>query len=374
MLEGFSISKQLIIAALLPVIPTLIWASVLVGRSKKHRLLLFSVFLGGTLTVVPVLGVQLLYQKLIALYPAWDFVYSLKSTLSATSNVGSFSSDFNLWIIVFYIYVGLSEEIAKFLILRYFDGTRPDLISTVNDSVYFAMLSGLGFAFAENIFYYYRIMVGGGNIAVLVSTVIFRSIVTMCAHAMFSGILGYYYGISKFGRDFIKMKEWQGASATYLSFWRKLFRENLVTTFKYVQIFWGLVLAMGLHAVFNLSLQVGRTLQVIILVGLMFGFLTYLMRSRAGKLKFILADKHPSTMRKEDEEVVMELIGHWFREGRYQEVVDICKRLLRRDPDNDVAKLFLAQAIDKKKQRQLWQAVKGLFKNDEGIREKTVLD
>lgn len=371
---GLSLSKELIIAALLPVIPTLIWASILVGRSKKHRSLLFTVFLGGTFTVVPVLGVQAIYFKLIDLYPNLDFVASIKDTLLATSDIGSFSADFNLWIILLYVYVGLSEEIAKFLIVRYFDGTRPDLITTVNDSVYFAMLSGLGFAFAENIFYYYRLLGAGSDFAVLFSTFTFRSIVTMCAHALFSGIFGYFYGVSKFGKDFIKMKEWQGATVKYLSFWRKIFRENLITTFKYVQLFWGLSLAMGLHAIFNLSLQVGRTVQVLILVVLMFAFLTYLMKSRAGKLKFILADKHVSTMRPEDEAVVMELIGHWYREGRYQEVVDICKRLLRRAPDNDVAKLFLAQAIDKKKQRQFWQALTGLFKSDEGIREKTVLD
>jgi len=64
----------------------------------------------------------------------------------------------------------------------------------------------------------------------------------------------------------------------------------------------------------------------------------------------------------------------WFKEERYQDVINICKRLLRRDPDNDVAKLFLAKSIDKKKGRQFFRAFAGLFKEDEGITEKTILD
>jgi len=355
---------HILLAVVMASIPALVWATILLARTKKHKRLLVTVFLGGTLTVFPVLGAQWLYHFIINAYPNVDFVQSIEAALSTVPFA---------WTLLFFVYVGITEEIAKFLIVRYADYTRPDLIQTINDSVAFAILGGLGFAFSENIVYFYRVMMSQ-TLGTTIITFVFRSVFTVCAHAMFSGIFGYFYGTSKFSHEFIKMKEWQGKSMNYLKYFRKLFGEDVITTFRYYHILIGLVMAMGLHATFNIYLELGKVLPVVILVGLMVMFLTYLMRSRAGRLEFILADEHHSTMKKEDEDVIMELIGMWFKEERYQDVINICKRLLRRDPDNDVAKLFLAKSIDKKKGRQFFRAFAGLFKEDEGITEKTILD
>ncbi len=359
-----TINWQLILAIGMAALPAVIWSSVLMARSTKHRRLLFTVFLGGTLTVFPVLGLQKGYHWLIAKFPTADFVASLQHFVENVPYA---------WTVVFFIYVGIVEEIAKFLIVRYADYSRPDLIQSVNDSVYFAMLSGLGFAFSENIFYFYAI-VKSQTLSVALTAFIFRAVVTVCAHAMFSGIFGYYYGMSKFSYEFIKMKEWQGQSPAYLQNLRKIFAEDLVTTNRYLMLLMGLLCAMGFHAVFNIYLQFGKAVPVVILIAAMFIMLTYLLRSRAGKLAFVLADYHPSTMKAEDEKVIMELVGMWYNDKRYQEVINICKRLLRRDPDNNVAKLFLAKAIDQKKRRHLWRALGNLFDDkDEGVEEKTLI-
>ena len=37
----------------------------------------------------------------------------------------------------------------------------------------------------------------------------------------------------------------------------------------------------------------------------------------------------------------------WYNQGRYEEVNQICERLLKRDPDNNVVKLFRAKTQEK---------------------------
>jgi hypothetical protein len=51
-------------------------------------------------------------------------------------------------------------------------------------------------------------------------------------------------------------------------------------------------------------------------------------------------------MAKTDEEVVIELLGMWFNKGKYVDVIHVCERLLKRDPENKIVKLFKAKALD----------------------------
>jgi RsiW-degrading membrane proteinase PrsW (M82 family) len=334
-------------------IPVLIWSAIFFYKKDENRKLYFKIFLGGTLTVFPILGLQIGYDKLkkawelgyidifdtriditklIEIIPNIDFVGYLKN---GTVNI-ELTTKVSLWFLIVYAFVGITEEIVKFYIVRYSDKTRPELITTINRSLKFGILSALGFAFAENIFYFYRIWTSLGFEQLLVPF-IFRSTFTCCAHMMFSGIFAYYYGISKFSQDYIDLKKWRGQKVGL----------NDYTTFKNGKIALGLFLAMGLHALFNILLHAGQVLPVMLLVVGMFIFLMYLLNTKTGNLVYILADRHRSTMAKKDEEVVLELIGMWYNEGRYQEVEEICERLLKRDPDNNVVKLFKAKTQDK---------------------------
>jgi hypothetical protein len=51
-------------------------------------------------------------------------------------------------------------------------------------------------------------------------------------------------------------------------------------------------------------------------------------------------------MAKSDEDVVIELLGMWFNKGKYVDVIHICERLLKRDPNNKIVNLFKAKALD----------------------------
>ena len=71
---------------------------------------------------------------------------------------------------------------------------------------------------------------------------------------------------------------------------------------------------------------------------------------------------------KKDEEVVIELLAIWFNEKRYVDVMHVCERLLERDPDNNVVKLFKAKAMDKMGGDNIYKKILGnLFKSKEQL-------
>lgn len=343
-----AIDLPLLICIGLAALPAIVWSYVFLSDPRTNfRSLYIKVFLGGTLTVLPILGMQKLYFMMVGKFPNLDFVYPLKDW------AGEY-----WWIIILYSFVGITEEFIKFYIVRFSDKTHPELITNINQSLKFGILSGLGFAFSENILYFSNLLptylsqwADGGAIA-FITLVLFRSTFTVCAHLCFSGIFSYYYGMSKFSQDFVDFKKWQGEKIAPNEFQR----------IKNKYIFTGLFLAMGIHAMFNSILELGSKnpplqignlsiniyiVLVVLIVAGMFLFLQHLLSRKTGNLTFILADRHHSTMAPKDEEVVLELIGMWYKEGRYEEVEGICQRLLKRDPDNNVVKLFRAKTQEK---------------------------
>ena len=54
----------------------------------------------------------------------------------------------------------------------------------------------------------------------------------------------------------------------------------------------------------------------------------------------------------------------WTREGRHKDVIDICQRLLLRDPDNKVVQLFQAKAMDSEKLAGLEKSFTSLFQSE----------
>ena len=313
---------ELILSILLASVPAIIWSLIFLKRKDPHSKLYFLVFLGGTLTVLPLLGLQLGYRELIGANPNLDFVGVLKGL--------------SYWVLILYAFVGISEEFIKFYIVRYIDKTHPERITTTSSAIKFGILSALGFAFSENILYFYRIWSNYGADQLL-APFLFRSTFTVCAHLMFSGIFAYFYGISKFTGDFLDFKKWQGKEVKTSDYIRH--RKLMVAA--------GLIAAMILHGAFNIMLEFGLVIPVIIQVALMFVFLTALLKRKSVNLVFILADKHKSVMRKEDIDVVLEYMGTSFNKGNYKLVTEIADRLLKRDPDNNVAKLFKARSLDK---------------------------
>jgi RsiW-degrading membrane proteinase PrsW (M82 family) len=335
---------QLLIVVGLAAIPAIVWSIALFQGRNTARLPLLLAFFLGTLTVLPLMGLENVWIW----KPEWD-IYRIIEDRATDAYVLAFAT---------LIVVGILEEFSKSLVVRFINKTKIG-IQTINDAVRYSILAGLGFAFTENIFYFFYIWQSSGFVGLLFP-MIFRSIFTVCAHMVFSGIFGYYYGLSKFAMPIMEAKLWMRERSRFVQVFSKLLGVNEASSFRQVTLMKGLIISMAIHAAFNLFLEFEYFVPTVLLVGAGFVYLLYLLAHKAGNIVFSGRNR-ASTMQKRDEDVVLELLGMWTREGRYKDVVDICQRLLMRDPDNKVVQLFQARAMDKAKLAKLENSVGSLF-------------
>lgn len=319
-------------AATLSLIPAIVWMFFLFKKSGSRSLQLM-IFLGSIFSVVPVFALQ----YFLAIFPEFDVVTFFQSRIE----------DQNLNFLILFISVGIVEEIVKQLLIRVLD-KRYLLIHTINDSIRFSLIGALGFAFAENIFYFYSIYTQLG-IQQLLVPYLFRSVFTTSAHLVFSGFFGYYYGIGKFSINIINQSCWIGKKYRFTSFIGRILGFSRMQAYKELTILKGLIIAILLHAIFNLLLQFNQILPVIIYITFSFAFMMKVLSRKSGELILVtdISSQRSSTMASKDEEVVVELMGMWFNQKKFVDVLHICQRLLERDPDNKVVQLFKAKALEK---------------------------
>ncbi|MFA7277869.1 MAG: PrsW family glutamic-type intramembrane protease [Candidatus Gracilibacteria bacterium] len=291
------------------------------------------VFIGGIATVIPLL----IIQKLFATFPELNVVQIIPGNIP---NVAIAQ-------LIIIIFLGMLEEIFKQTFLRTVDN-KWLLVETVNDSIKLAMIAALGFSFAENIYPYFFTLLQYGSYKELMGAYFVRSLFTSAMHMSVAGIFGYYYGISKFAIDFREQSKWSGEKMYLTRCISWIFGTPQSESFREQKILRGLFIAMGIHGAFNFLVQFQLVMPALLLVIGSFGYLMFLMNRKAGSLLMINSDiySHESAMPKKDEDVITELVSMWLKEKKYQDVINICERLLERDPNNNVIKLFKVQAVD----------------------------
>lgn len=122
------------------------------------------------------------------------------------------------------------EELGKGLALVIFYFWKRDEFDNVLDGIIYAAMVGLGFAMTENILYYGRAIAEGG---LGESMVVFflRGVISPFAHPFFTSMLGIGLGLAQLARK--------------------------GSPLKFVAPVIGLILAMGLHGLWNLSASFG---------------------------------------------------------------------------------------------------------------------
>src|SRR3989338_1294295 len=168
-------------STILAVIPVIIWLRI-IQKQGSEKGPYIKTFLLGTLAVVPPFILIFVFDR----FPQLN-IYSLINRTVAQVALAALMTN---------VVVAVIEELGKNLIVRVIDRRHPEYIQTLSSALALSLCAGLGFSFAENIFYFYNIWLNPSfNVADLFSTFIFRSLFTMCGHMIFSGIFGYYFGI-----------------------------------------------------------------------------------------------------------------------------------------------------------------------------------
>ncbi len=176
----------------------------------------------------------------------------------------------------FFVVVGMLEEFAKFLMLRFADENK---IKSVSDAISFAIIIALGFAFVENIVYISKFWLNTSqNFAGFSMFFILRSTISVIAHVCFSAIIGYFYGIAHFA-DEIYQEESRENKHPILKFIYKVFHLKSAPLFHEEKLLEGLLLAMLIHACFNSFLEFGLVGFIIpFLIGIFLYILSLLHR------------------------------------------------------------------------------------------------
>lgn len=160
---------RIILLLLISVLPALflLWFFEKQDKGEKEpRKLKNRVFFWGVLTTIIAAGIEINADALIP-------------------------SSMNKWVyffIIAFVTTAVIEEALKFFVVKHtaYDNKK---YNEVMDGITYTIIAGLGFAMLENILY---VMQGGFSLGVM------RAILAVPAHALFSGIMGYYIGKAKF--------------------------------------------------------------------------------------------------------------------------------------------------------------------------------
>ena len=342
----------IVIAAGLPVIG---WFYIIFNQLKSSKKILSLIFIVSLITAPLFLLAQIWLMK----------TYDTSISNLVSSLVGYGTS----FLIINTIVFAFLEEMLKGQIVKIVDN-KTLLINKIGDAMRFSLIAGLGFAFIENIFYLHNLI----NVVPtneLVAIYIYRSMFTMCGHLVYSGIYGHYYAMGKFSIVLNDARSVTGKISKIELIISNIFSIPLSEAFRQRIIYKGLLIATTLHTIQNLLLETEIKYNSIITAGfivLCFFYLLYTLNKKSASLILTedITTKKKTTIAKSNEEVVIELLGLWFNEKRYVDVMHVCERLLERDPDNKVVKLFKARAVDRMDETDIYKKILSkLFNKDD---------
>lgn len=353
-------------------IPIAIWLYILFKKGGQDKKYIVWSFAGGILAV----AILMLLKEFWADNPKYDIFSYLSKKVS----------DPKAFYATTYIVVGILEEIVKQLLIRYLD-TRKAVIRSVGDSIKFSLVAALGFAFAENIFYLKNVYDSyEGFSGVLIITFIFRSTFTTAGHMCFSGLFGYFYGLSRFSGSIQEEAKWEGKKFYFTRFISRLFNlaESGLLRRKY--IIEGLMTAIILHGIFNFILSLDQMYEVspqlpsilaMVLVICSYTYLQFLLKRNTAQLQLLvdISAQPQSSMSDKNEGVVLELISQWLKEKKYADAIAVADRLLAKDPRNTSAQILKAKALDGLKGEDVAykQIMSSLKENPTNQEDKSVL-
>ncbi len=158
----------LIAFAILPGLVISYWIYRQDRYEKEPFNVLFKAFVAGCASTIPAMMLQLQFRE-------WENENSLIDTA-----------------VFAFVIIGITEELSKFIMLRFFIYPNDEFNEPMDGIVYTVMV-GMGFATVENLMYIFDTEGEGG-----INTAIGRAFTAVPAHAAFAILMGAYLGLAKF--------------------------------------------------------------------------------------------------------------------------------------------------------------------------------
>lgn len=170
----------------------------------------------------------------------------------------------NLGILALFIFLFIApiEELIKFVFLYLVARVFPRHLNQIIDGIKFGIVVGLGFAAIENGIYFSPSL-ASGNISEFTRIFFLRFFMATLSHSLYTGILGYYIGLSHFYR---------------------LYRGRFIRN--------GLIISIFIHGLFNFFLLVNIGFYSVILVVISLLFIMKWYRDRKNIETYIVEGQY----------------------------------------------------------------------------------
>jgi len=261
---------RLILAFVLALVPALVWGYIFYKKQHGKKRMLLVTFAMGALFVSPLLFYKYLWQFFPWL-DAFQYTNQINDDMLGFATL----SLIPLNVVLTFMIVGIIEEIAKLWAVKLTDKKR---ICSIDDAIEMSIMAALGFSFAENVLYFYNIIATRG-VGDIMYPFIFRSLFSTFAHIMFSGIMGYYYGVAIFSKNLMEEEKNKKKWPFIRTFARIIHfkKEVLLHDEKIAE---GLLIAIVLHAVFNIFLEMNWVFLLVPYLTLGFIYLSHLLSKK----------------------------------------------------------------------------------------------
>ncbi len=282
---------EFFICIIIALIPIGIWMMIFLKKAEKDLWYIILTFIFGMMSA----GFILLYQSFWGDSPL-NFIFFGVEAYNFKANIASLVTGAVLISFFSYMAVGFLEEVLKHYAVVKAD---KNIISSIDEAIELSIVAALGFAFLENIAYFYREFLSGGLSSNFWTLAIQRSIFVVFVHIICSAIYGYFYGLALFAKPYMQYQYTQYKKTFWfanlihrvLHFKRaSVFRERMIIT--------GLVIATVLHGLYdfamhqNPSFTIGNSviqLHVILLPVMLVGgilYLTFLLQKKENMEEF----------------------------------------------------------------------------------------
>lgn len=177
-----------------------------------------------------------------------------------------------------FMVLAVMEEYVKHLMVRFTDDHR---IRDIDDAIEMSLVVGLAFAFVENIVYFvnYRDQIW--------TIFVGRSVFSLFAHILFSGIFGFYYGTAHFAKYIYFLRARVHGQVFQLPrFVHKILHLKGHVTYHEQKLMEGLVLATVIHTIFNLLLEFNWTIAIVPFLLIGYFFLSYLLSHKENQKQY----------------------------------------------------------------------------------------
>ena len=261
---------ELAITTLMAAISAAIWGYIFYKKDPVYRPKAIQTFILGMASVAPIL----MYKW------SWDYLPQINIfnyTNSINMDVFHFTPAIFLPLgtIFAFMFVGIIEEVMKHLVV---EKTDRGFFRNIDDAIEFSIMAALGFAFIENILYFYYIWQSQGHEVLMVSFV-FRGVFSTFAHILFSGIYGYFYGMAYFSEP-LWSEEQRKKRHKVVDWFHTVLHMKRNRVFAVEKISEGLVIAVALHAVFNILLEMNMTFFMVPFLVIGYSYLDHLFKKK----------------------------------------------------------------------------------------------